>query len=242
MYQKNEFLALIRSHINKYGYHVTTVTSTTDPKYSYTIGLSDLFDFELIFAGGIIYLKNELSLIIDTVVEQLKKGNSTTDLKVQVDSLGTFSLADVDASWAKLMMLGVFDFYKVDEIKAFQIIPDASHFTLDIPDMTKAWNASSEPVWQWLNSEWDYLVPKGSIVITNTNALLGQAVTEVARWEDNEWDMFAGAGPDVEKKDMRVVSLGTMLGIDKTLLPAINLAIGAGLWRGSDDSDWNIWE
>ena len=53
--------------------------------------------------------------------------------------------------------------------------------------------------------------------------------------------MFAGSGPDVEKNDIRVVSLGAILGIDSALLSAVDLKIGEGLWRTDRDSDWNEW-
>jgi hypothetical protein len=72
--------------------------------------------------------------------------------------------------------------------------------------------------------------------------MMGEPITELTRWEDNEWEMFAGEGPEVEKDDMRVVSLGTILGIDKTLMPAIDLPIGEGLWRTDGDAEWNNWE
>jgi hypothetical protein len=139
-------------------------------------------------------------------------------------------------------MLGVFDFYNTSDIKAFQIIPDRNHYTLDIPNMSNEWNVSSEPVWQWLVRKWDYPVPENSTVVTNLDALLGESITEVVRWEDDAWEMFAGAGPDVPPENTRVVSIGTIIGIDKTLLSAIDLAIGEGLWRNSGDDEWNEWE
>ncbi len=138
-------------------------------------------------------------------------------------------------------MLGVFDFYKQEEVEALQILPDREQYTLNIPDMSKKFNVSSEPVWQWLDRKWDYSVPEDSTVVTNINALLGHTITEVMRWKNDAWEMFAGAGPDVEEKDMRVVSLGTILGIDPTVSPATNLDIGKGLWRDSLDSDWSNW-
>jgi len=138
-------------------------------------------------------------------------------------------------------MLGVFDYYGTHEISAFQIIPDQNHSTLDIPNMSKKWDSSSEPVWQWLGREWDYAVPANSTIVTNIQALLGEPITEVMRLANNEWEMFAGPGPDVQRENMRVVSLGTILGIDKSILPATSLEIGKGLWRDSTDSDWNNW-
>lgn len=239
--KKEEFIELIQSNIDKYEYHVTTVSSMTEPRYAYTIGVSNLFNFELIFAGGINFLKADLYLIFSTIIKELKKDKNIVNRKITVDTLGTFSLSIVDPSWSKIMMLGVFDYYKNSNICSCQIIPDSSHYTFDIPNMSNEWNPNSEPVWQWLVREWDYPVPANSTVITNINALLGETITELARWENNEWEMFAGAGPDVKKKDKRVVPLGTMLGIDRTLLPAINLDIGKGLWRDSADSDWREW-
>ena len=220
---------------------MTIVNSKTEPRYAYTIGLSDLFKFELILSGGIIFLKDDLSLIFNTIVEEFKNGENATNQKITVGDLGTFSLSMADSSWIKLMMLGVFDYYKKNDIVAFQIIPDLNHYTLDIPNMSNEWNASSEPVWQWLVHEWNYNVPENSTVVTNINALLGESITEVMRCENDEWEMFAGAGPDVAEKDARVVSLGTILGIDRTLLPAIDLDNGKGLWRDSGESEWNNW-
>ena len=212
-----------------------------EPRYAYTIGLSALFNFELIFAGGTNYLKDELSLIFDTIFEELNNDKSISNRNITVGALGTFSLGTVKASWSKLMMLGVFDYYKTDHITAFQIIPDSDHRTLDIPDMAKEMNISSDPVWQWLIRKWDYAAPEDSTVVTNIKALLGEAITEVLRWEDSAWEMFAGDGSEVKKEDVRVVSLGTILGIDRTLLPVINLDIGEGLWRGSVNLSWNNW-
>ncbi|WP_133989690.1 hypothetical protein [Dinghuibacter silviterrae] len=137
--------------------------------------------------------------------------------------------------------LGVIDYYETNDIKSLQIIPDFHHYTLDVPDTSPKWDVNLNPIWQWLDRKWDYNVPENSTVVTNINALLGEAITEVMRWEENEWEMFAGPGPERDKKDMRVVPLGTMLGIDKMLLPAIDLRIGKGLWREGDNSEWNDW-
>ncbi|MBO9202785.1 MULTISPECIES: DUF4262 domain-containing protein [Niastella] len=240
MNKKQDFKEIIQSNINQYGYHITVVRSGSQPRYAYTIGLRELLNFELVFAGAIYYMYEEVIHIVNNVVIALKR-NENLDGKIMVGSLGRFSLMPVDLSWSRLMLLGIFDYYKNDDINVYQIIPDQYHYTLDIPDMSKEWNVSSEPVWQWLVNKWEYEVPENSTVVTNVKALLGEPITEVVRVEENEWEMFAGAGPDVDKKDMRVVSLGTILGIDSTLLPSIHLEPGKGLWRGDADFEWNDW-
>jgi hypothetical protein len=241
MTNKEHFLELIRSNIEKYEFHITTVQSSTVPRFAYTIGLKERFNLELIFSGGIYFLYDDLSLIFHSIVKEIKKEKSAIGDKIHIDNLGTFSLSKVHPSWSSLMLLGVFDYYKISDINAFQITPAIDHYTLDIPDMSKELDASAAPVWQWLAHEWNLSVPENSTVVTNINALLGETVTEVARWESDEWEMFAGAGPDVDERDMRVVPLGTMLGIDGSLFPSVHVEIGKALWRESKDSAWQNW-
>lgn len=233
------FKEIIKDNIDKYGYHITFVIDGVAPRYAYTIGLNNKMGFELVFAGGLYFMKDEVTEIINSIVDQLK-GLNTTD-GFSVNSYGSFALSKIDGSWAKLMMLGVFDILKVEEVQAFQIFPDKDHFTLDIPEMSLAWSESSLPVWKWLSKEWNYSVPEDSTVITNLDFLRGEKITEVMRWENNEWEAFAGSGPDVEKKDVRVINLGTVLGIDPTLKPIVNLEVGKGIWRDSTDLKWKKW-
>lgn len=79
-----------------------------------------------------------------------------------------------------------------------------------------------------------------SEAITDVAALRGDRITEACRWEENEWELFAGAGPDVAKEEMRVVSLGTLLAADSSLEAVLTLTVGTGLWRDAI-SDWHPW-
>jgi len=237
MHKKQEFLELITSNINNYGYHITIVNSPAVPRYAYTIGLSTKFNFELVFAGGIYYSKEDIFKIFDSATKNLNRD----DKCFSVDSLGEFSCNTVEDSWNRLMMLGVFDFYRITTINTLQILPAKENYTLDIPIMSNKFEISKEPIWQWLVRKWDYSVPENSTVVTNIDAMKGMTITELARYEDNEWEMFAGSGPDIEKEDIRVVSLGSILGIDPSLLPCITLPLGKGLWRESKQSEWNSW-
>lgn len=60
------------------------------------------------------------------------------------------------------------------------------------------------------------------------------------RWENLEWELFAGAGPEVEKKDMRVVPISVMLGIDNSLDDILKLSPGKGIWREDKNDDWHL--
>ncbi|SCC63806.1 protein of unknown function [Chitinophaga costaii] len=242
MVDKNQFSYLIKCNIEKYEHHVTIVSSMVEPRYAYTIGLKNIVNYELVFAGGIYYLKEDIFLIFNAFYNEIKKGKDLINETLTIDNLGNFSLSEIDASWSNIMLIGAFDYFKTRQIKSFQILPDKNHYTLDIPDMKKEFTISTEPIWQWITRTWNYSVPQNSIVITNLKTLLGESITEIMRWENDEWEMFAGAGPNVKKNEMRVISLGTIIGIDKTILPAMDLKIGKGLWRDSIQSSWNNWE
>ncbi|HEV2960515.1 MAG TPA: hypothetical protein VG649_01720, partial [Candidatus Angelobacter sp.] len=65
---------------------------------------------------------------------------------------------------------------------------------------------------------------------------------EVMRWEEDDWEIFAGDGPDVPKHELRVAPLGTLVAADESLVPVVHLAIGEGLWRDADPgSEWHAW-
>lgn len=238
--QKKQMLDRIRENIARSGQHVYVVSGGVTPRFAYTIGVSESVGVELILAGAIFYMKDEVVKIINDIAAQLKAQRNRE--VCEVAGLGAFTLRKVDSSWATQFMLGAFDYYKKRDIPALQIVPDKAHWTIDVPNMSAPWNSSTEPVWRWLKEPWTFPVPKDSTAATNLAALRGERITEVTRWEEGEWEMFAGAGPDVPKDEMRVVALGTLVAADKSLAPVVNLAIEEGLWRDPDlDSEWQPW-
>ncbi|MEO1253297.1 MAG: DUF4262 domain-containing protein [Bacteroidota bacterium] len=241
MRDKKTGLELIESNVETYGYHVYLVSSKTEPRYAYTIGLNDKLGIELIFAGGIFYLKEDLYRIFDSIIRELKRDQNIEGLSVTDRRLGTFTLSKVHDTWSQEMLLGAYDYYQTEDIAAYQIKPDMEHTTLDIPDMSVDRKQSINAVWKWLDHDWDLPVPKNSTATTNLDALMGKPITEVMRWEVDEWEMFAGSGPDILKEDMRVVPVGTILGIDASLSKALSLEVGKGIWRESATTEWNNW-
>ena len=61
---------------------------------------------------------------------------------------------------------------------------------------------------------------------TDLDALRGSPVTEACRWEEDYWELFAGAGPDVPNVEKRVVGLGMLLAADPSLAPILDLKVG----------------
>jgi len=228
----------IRENIARNGQHIYLVFGEATPRFAYTIGVSESVGVELILAGAIFYRRDDFPEIIRNSVAQLK-GSRDREL-IEVAEFGSFTLRKVDSSWARELMLGAFDYYQKKDIPALQIVPDQDHWTVDVPDMSVPWSAAHEPVWKWLREPWVYPVSQDSMAITDLSALRGERITEACRWEEDEWELFAGAGPEVPKDEMRMVGLGTLLAVDPSLEPVVNLKIGAGLWRDAT-SDWHPW-
>src|SRR5687768_8277110 len=238
MLDTSTMLDVIRRNIEEAGFHLYIVMQSSVPRFAYTIGLRDSLGAELVLAGAIHYMADDVKQIVPTIREQLNAGASKSSV-LPLGRLGFFTLRTADRSWTQLLLLGALDYYGTRDVDALQIVPDERHWTVDIPDMTRPWSAESAPAWRWLREPWTHRVPETSNVTTNLDALRGARITEVTRWGEDEWEMFAGPGPDVRREDARVVPLGTLLGADPTLAPAMDLVIEEGIWRDDENGDWN---
>jgi len=239
--QRKEALDLIRENIARRGYHLYVVVGGSDPRFAYTIGLRDSLGAELILPRAAFYSIKEVGRIIDDVAAQLNGDRTRAGGRFEIGSLGSFSLREVHPTWAKALMLGALDYYKADDVSALQIIPDQIHWTTDVPNLGEQWSADTAPGWRWLHEPWDWPIPSKSIAITDLRALYGERVTEAMRWEEDEWELFAGAGPDVTKDELRIVPIGTLIAFDKSLEAVLNLNVEEGLWRSDAEPEWHPW-
>lgn len=242
MNNKEVFLEKIRNNIEKDNFHITVVQSSEVPRFAYTIGNIEKLEFELVLAGNLNFLYEDVLLIFNSIVPNLTKDFNYKEFSIDLGEMGIFKLSEVDSSWSKLMMLGVYDYYNIDDFKAYQIMPDQNHKSLDIPNMSNTWN-NENIIWKWLDDtvKWNLDVPQNSRVITELKVLFGEKVTEVTRWEDDEWEAFSQNGDDVDKDDVRFIPISTLLGIDNSTQAILKLNVEDGLRRESGDSDWNEW-
>jgi hypothetical protein len=228
----------IRTNIARHGHHVYTVSGGDAlPRWVYTIGLSERVGAELILAGAIFFMGKDAVRILNTIAAEWDSSKAS----YTIDSLGRFSLRKADLSWTRELMLGAVDFYGNSSIQAWQVVPEPAQWTLDIPDMRKPWSASEEPIWQWMHVPWTFPVPTASTAVTDLAALRGDRVTEAARWEEDQWELFAGEGPNVPKDEVRIVPLGTLLGADPSLVRVASLPVGGALIRDSEEGEWEVW-
>jgi hypothetical protein len=233
-------LEQIRENIARKGHHVYVVLGAATPRYAYTIGVSGSIGAELILAGASFYGNDDVVEILNDIAAQLKRDREV--LRFEVAGQGSFILRKAHASWATRFMRGALDYYEVSEVPALQVVPDEARWTKDIPDLSAPWSATTEPVWRWLHEPWTYPVSKQAVAATDLAALRGERITEAMRWEEDEWEIFVGDGPDIPKDELRVVSLGSLVAMDDSLVPVVHLTIGEGLLRDPDaDSEWRPW-
>jgi hypothetical protein len=239
--KRQKALNEIREHIAKYGFHTYVVTGGGYPHFGYTIGLTESLGAELILPGTYFYELDEVSRVIKSVIGKLSPPVAWDNVSVDADSWGSFSFRPVHTSWATALMLGAFDYYRGRNVEAYQIVPDESHWTIDVPDLSQPWGPTQGPGWRWLKEEWKYPVPKTSVALTDLTVLRGGKITEVMRWEEDQWEIFSGAGPDIPESERRIVPLGVLLGADESLLPAVDLRVETGFWRDKEETEWHPW-
>lgn len=233
-------LEKIDKNISEFGHHNYYVTEGESPRYFYTIGVALQHDFELIFAGGAFYTAEEVFSIINEIVGFLSADGAAIEASYKC-SAGKFTLRACDKSWLDVMMLGAFDYWGERVFGAYQILPEERYMTIDTPDLSTKFFPQFAGAWRWLVDDWQNMFPKKSVAITNIAALKGQKVTEIARWEEDEWEMFSGSGPDVEDGDVRIVPLCTLISYDPSLKRAVGLKVGEAVWRDKDTLRWVDW-
>jgi Domain of unknown function (DUF4262) len=246
--ERKKALALIKRNIEKSGFHIYIVSGNgPTPRFAYTIGLRESLGAELVFAGGFFYEKSEQILkILHSLRKQLAGGLNDKlgpiwQSEFIVPKIGKFTLRRAHPSWARSLLLGALDYYSIEDIDAYQIVPQTQHRTIDVPNMSAEWSTTAEPVWRWREDEWPYPISPDSEVMTNLDALRGEPITEVVRFEERYWEMYAGAsGPDVPEDEARLIPLGCLLAFDPSLMPIVDLAIGEGIWRDDASSEWSV--
>ncbi len=239
--KRQQALNDIREHIAKYGFHIYVVTGGGKLHFGYTIGLTESLGAELILPGTYFYELDEISKVVDSVVGKLSAPVAWNAVSVEADPWGTFDLGQVHESWARTLMLGAFDYYPGKTIKAYQIVPDQSHWTIDVPDLSRPWGQPQAPGWRWLKEEWTFPVPKDSMALTDLGVLRGKRITEVMRWEEDQWEIFSECVQDIPESERRAVPLSLLLQADESLLPAVNLRVETGFWRDKEELEWHPW-
>lgn len=240
MLQRDAALGQIRENITRFGQHIYVVAGNAVPRFAYTIGLHSIVGSEIIFAGGSYFVRDQVVLILNEIAKQLRSGSRFEMVEFYVESCGTFTLREADQSWTQLMLLGALDYYGVERIQGFQVVPSSEFWTVDIPNLSNERTVDSAPVWKWMTEPWTYPVSSASIGVTNLSALRGELITEVTRWEEEQWELFAGYGPDTPKQEIRTIPLATLIAADASLEAIVFLPIGKGLWRDIG-GDWQAW-
>ena len=74
-----KFLDVIKSNIDKQGFHIMLVNGGQHPDFSYSIGLTEKLGFELIVAGGAFVSIKENESIFEYIYLELQTGQVQTN-------------------------------------------------------------------------------------------------------------------------------------------------------------------
>jgi hypothetical protein len=239
-------LQRIAENIEAHGVHVYGISGGESPRYFYTIGLKEKVGGEIVLPGLAHMPGGEAHKLINDVAHQLRSGTPVDEINLKTKGFGSFILTAVDPSWSKRMLLGALDYYDCSTLPAWQIRPvEEEHTTIDVPDMRQAFDPEKNPVWQWLDGGWPYSVPVDTLAVTNLDALLGYAVSELMRWEPEDWEIFSGPGHQLSQDELFLVPISTLVAYDPSLVPALSIPVGTGLYREFDEEGnarlWDIW-
>lgn len=238
-FDRKQALALIPRNIRTHGFHSYLIGDSTCPRFAYTIGLCESLGAELVLAGAVYYMADEINAILHAIRNSWQARGDVRQ-PIVVEGLGTFTLRVAHPSWTKSLMLGAYDYYGVDAIEAYQIVPDEDHNTIDVPDLGIPWSAEVAPSWRFLHEAWDLDVPSTSHAMVPLDVARGARITHAARWEDDYWEMFAGMPDRFDPDNARFVPIGVLLGADRTLASLLELPVGRAARRG-EGGGWVTW-
>lgn len=239
---KSKAYELISHNIEKFGFHIYLVNGGAAPRFIYTIGLSKKVGFELAFVGGYFFEDSQAVNILEAVANSALNGTLDAVAGFRTKNHGHFRLQAIHSTWITQLFLGMVDFFSDDIPRCYQLLPEEIYSTIDVPDMRKPYGEETHPIWKWLKREWPHSIASESQAVTDLRALKGDLVTEATRWEESEWELFAGAGDEQRQEDLRKVPVSVLLAFDSSLEPVLDLKIGEGLWRDSSSGPWHEWK
>lgn len=219
----------IREIIARSGWHISAVAGGPVPLYAHTIGMREHRGFELLWAGGARFARNEMADIMNTAGTMLVD-DGVFDLRRR-----RFRVLDAHPSWGRLLGKPALEYWEGEDVPFKQVRP-VDDVTLDTPDLSRPYDPATSPVWGWLTRAWPYGVGKSSLVTTDLHVLTDATMTDMERWED---DLFSVHGPKKwADADLRQVPLGTLLALDPSLEPITRLQVGFTAQRARRGDAW----
>jgi len=239
MNNKNKYIDLIEYNIEKYGYHLYLISDNGPlPRISYSIGLKEKLNFELILAGALLFNDEEIKIILDEIIIKLRENRNINSV---ITSLGKFHLKKVNATWVNKLMLGALDYYNIDDIETLQVLPSKEYMTIDIPVLSKEYNPEQEPIWKWLTIDWIYTIPTSSTCVTNTEVLYGKQIIQAIRWEEDYWEAFSKLPSQIIEQDTKLIPLSIILENNNSNKIIATLLINQAVSRIDITHEWEVW-
>jgi hypothetical protein len=218
---KDETRLSIAANIERYGYHAVVVAGGATPRWVYTIGLCETVGVELLFAGGVYYLKDEVLELMEQVSKSSFNDAECSQAQ-RIASLGV-EVVKVDAGWSERLLLGVQGYYGTMK-PALQIVP-LNYRTIDTPRADLPFSRETAGGFRWLDEPWPYDIPAKSEAMVDIGIAFGHPAIYAARWEEDYWEIFSVPQSEIDREKARLMPLGALLASDPTLEEVVTLSV-----------------
>ncbi|MCA9793555.1 MAG: DUF4262 domain-containing protein [Candidatus Eremiobacteraeota bacterium] len=239
---RQQLLAQIRQNIERSGRHLYAVGGGASPPFFYTIGLYPKHGAELILAGGLGLPPGAAGHLLDAAARHLESLLKPEDFRFEYADCGCWGLRPVDPSWSERLLLGAHDYWS-KRVPAWQLIPEAEHKTIDMPNLAVPFCV--EPTWRFYEEDWPHSVDPASPVLTHLAALRGPLIQQLVRWRPDFWEMYTDSAQEIDESQIIHTPLGVLVAYDPTLTAAFDVPLGTGLYRSLDEpgkpGPWQFW-
>ena len=214
---------------------IAIVGGTEVPRIVLGIGLTGL-PFDLVCPGFAGFDGDFVARLVAAAAFALRDDPALPTL--QFDHVGQVDIRSVDQSWLELAWPESAAFHKEAARQLFPLEPSMQ--TIDLPDMSRPWKLEAGDSWLALSSG-SGTGAEGITVVTNLEAMRGEPATEVARWEDGEFQFLAVDQAAPDHFDAWVTPIGVLVDHDRSLRPLVDTPPGRSWWRADGQSPWQHW-
>jgi hypothetical protein len=227
--------------VKEYGCHLALLeTDGYSPAFVYSIGLFENYKHPEIVIFGLPI--NTMGSIINGIKDQIQNGTTfKTDINYS-DVLNGFDVQFIEVdkeNYPDYFGYGGWYYNKNFDFPVLQLIwPDK--------EAKLPWDNNFNSDWKFKqplldrNTDFKFLEETNLGVYTTKHTFEGNPILEVYHNEDGDWQFFTESGADLESA--KLVSLKSLVDMDKTLNSLHYMNYGTKAYRNSINNEWTIEE
>ena len=231
----------ISNDVKQYGFHIAFVPEDEYlPGFAYTIGLKKTYNHPEIILFG---LNQELlSAILNGIGEEIKKGkkyNLNTDYENIISNYPVRFIEIKKEHYQDYLGYAGWFYNNTFDFPAYQLVwtDKENNYPWD-DEFNENWKFK-QPILD-RNTDFKFYEEKNLGVFTTQETLDGKPILWVYHNEDGDWQFHSVENPNLDKA--KVVSLESLVKMDKSLNDIYYLNFGQSAKRKTATSEWEIIE